>query len=287
MKFFPPGGYKSTDAPLIHSNYISFSLDGENVLTDSTNVPLFHMSEANNAPENVEVNPTNDNYALETGTTIHRGSIVDKLKGRMRMNLTKDVIETDKLRQLVVYYAPVYFSFLNSLDAEDEKLAIDVENTLEMQHATDNKDAFPLYNGTDLPDATNVQLSTVGFTEVFGDKGLTTDAKLEGLDMIEIRSWFEQLKYFSNSGMLKRALPRWHRVVLTRERPFLTPVRGVRGLVKRGNPYMYCGIIFHLPPIGGVNQFHLARDSTDIPHINVSMEWTFEEWNTAFEQASI
>ncbi len=287
MRFFPPSGYKSTDAPLIHSNQIQFSLDGENALTDSTNVPLFRMTEACNAPENVEVNPTNDNYAIDIGTAVHRGSLVDKLKGRMRMNLTKDCIETDKLRQLVMYYAPVYFSFLDSLDAQDERLTTDVENSLEMQHATDNKDAFPLYNGTDLPDAGNIGTSTVGYTEVFGDLGLTTDKKLEGLDMIEIRSWFEQLRYFSNAGMMKRALPRWHRVVLTRERPFLTNVRGVKGIVKRGNPYMYCGIIFHLPPIGGVNQFHLARDSTDIPHVNVSLEWTWEEWNTAFEQASI
>ncbi len=287
MKFFPPSGYKSTDAPLIHSQAQSFSLDGENILTDSTNVTLFHQTEACNAPENVEVNGTNDNYAIDIGSAIHRNSIIDKLKGRMRINLTKDAIETDKLQQLVMYYAPVYFSFLNSLDAEEERLAIDVENTLEMQHATDNKDAYPLFNGTKLPDAGSVGLSTVGFAEAFGDIGLTTTAVLEGLDLIEIRSWFEQLRYFSNSGMLKRALPRWHRVVLTRNRPFATGIRGVSGKVKRGNPYMFCGILFHLPPIGGVNQYHLARDSTDIPHVNVNMEWSYEEWNTAFEQAAI
>ncbi len=138
MKYFPPRGYKETDQPLLHDNFLQFSLNGENGAKDSTIVTLFKQTEACNAPENVEVNNSNDNFAIDTGNSVHRYSIVDKLKFHMSAQLTKDAIETDKLRRLNFFWAPIYVAFLNNLDAEDEKTGNDVESQVELQHETTN-----------------------------------------------------------------------------------------------------------------------------------------------------
>ncbi len=286
MKRFPPRGYKETDKPLDHEGWQHFSLHAEGTTKNSTIVPLFKMTEECNAPENVEVNPTNDNFAIDGGTACHRGSIIDKLRLEMRMDLSKVAIETDKVRQLEVMWAPIYTAFLDSLDASDEKTGADIETIYELQHETTNKDTFPLYANVKLT-GTSMNLSTVGFAEDLGDLGLTTTAVIEAVAMSEIRVLFNQMRYYTNSGMMKKVVPRWHRVRLSRDRPYFTVQRFINKTVKRMNPYTFCGILFTLAQVGSPEQFGLASETTDIDHVNVKMTWNYEEWNTAFEQASI
>ncbi len=286
-KFFPPKGYKETDQPLLHFCKQVFSLNGEDPTKDSTIVTLFKQTEACNAPENVEVNNSNDNYATDAGNSIHHNSIVDKLKVRLKMSMTKDAVVTDNLRQLNVNWAPMYIAFLNNLDAEDEKSGDDIESLVQVQHDTVNKDVYPLFAGAKMVDAGSVPLSTVGHTEVLADVGLTTTAILESVAFSSLRTWFTRLKYYSNSGMMKSVIPRWHTVRLSRDKAYQRTINNINSKVKRANNYMFCGIVFHMPTIGGDEQFYYARDSTNIPHIEVKVSWAFEEWNTAFEQASI
>ncbi len=102
-----------------------------------------------------------------------------------------------------------------------------------------------------------------------------------------MRTWFSRLRHYSNAGMLKSVMPRFHKVQLHNNKGYNMTLRNVNSKVKRANNYMFCGLMVHIEPIGGYGQFYYARDSTDIPHIEFKMDWSFEEWNTSFEQASI
>ncbi len=287
VRYFPPKGYRTTDQPLLHECNQVFSLEGEATTKDSTIVCLFKQTEECNAPETVEVNNTNDNFAIDRGTAVHRYSIVDKLRMQMHANMSKLSIETDKLRQLNFYWAPMYVAFLNNLDAEDEKSGLDVESQVELTHETTNKDTFPLFSTVKLTGGGNVPLTTVGFAEDLADVGLTTTAVIESVAWESMRTWFERIKHFSNGGMMKSIIPRWHKVLVSRDRAYHTVMTRTNPKVKRANNYMFCGIMVHMPQIGSINQYYNAADSTSIAHIDFKFEWSFEEWNTSFEQASI
>ncbi len=288
MKKFPPKGYQSTDYPLPHRYGFSLSLSGENEAKNSTIFPLFRMSEACINPEAIEVNPTNANFSEELGASIFRGSIVPKIMFHFDAWMTKGAIETDKLRHIKLKWMPIYTSFLNSLDAADEKTGTDIESIMELQHETTNKDVYPLYTGTKLDGVTyNVPLNTLGYTEVFGDYGLSTNAILESVAFSD-SDFYNTMQYKTNAGMLKKVVGPMRTVNLTRDRPYKYFSNNFTApQVKRGNPYTFCGILFHVPQGEQQGQNFASADTTAINHINVSGGVRFDEWNPVFDQAHI
>ncbi len=286
-KKFPPRGYKSLEYPLPHNFDFQFDLEAEDETKNSTIVTLFKQSEACNAPESVEVNPTNDNFVEDTGTCLHRGSIVPRVNVTFRMALTKGAVETDKLRQLTVNWMPIYTAFLDNLDASDEKTGTDIEDILELTHATDNKDTFPLFADVNLTNGTNIALTTVGFTEVFGDVGLTNNAIGQSV-AFDMEKFYDALQFYTNSGMLGKSIGKMNAITLTRERPFTYHSNNFTNpSVKRANPYTFCGILFHLPLVAQSSQFYTIADTTVIGHVHINGNIRYDEWNSSFQQAAI
>ncbi len=287
VRKFPPKGYRADEYPLPHFFSHSFSLEAEDETKNSTILTLFRQTEACNAPETVEVNPTNDNFAQDGGTAIHRGSIVPKLSLKMTVNMTKVAIETDGMRAIEFNWMPIYIAFLDNLDAEDEKTGTDIEDILELQHSTDNKDVFPLHTGVNLTSGGLSPMSTVGYTEVFGDFGFTTDTVIESV-AFDKKAFFNNLQFKTNASMLRKVTGSMKSVTITRDRPYkYYSNRFTYPSVKRGNPYTYCGILFHLPQASDPEQYFQVTETTAIPHVDVNVLVRFDEWNNAFEQAPI
>ncbi len=280
---FPPRGYRSDEYPLPHNFSIMPALQAELATKGTTIVPFFRTSELAVSAETIEVNPRNANFAEDTGCIIHNGSIVPRLTVKMLVSLTKGAVETDKIRALNFYYMPLYFAFVDSLDAMDDKTATQVEDIMEMQHDVTNKDTYPLYNTTKLS-AGIMPLSTVPLTEAFGDVGLTTSTTLEGVTWIK-EDFHDTLSYKTNAGMLKKVTGGLRKVVVTRDRPFSYFTQNfTHPMVKRGNPYTFCGMLLHLPQVSTPDQFQFAAETTVIDHLNIQIICRFDEWNQNFDQ---
>lgn len=284
----PPRGYRRNEHPLPHNCNFVMNFQAEDETKNSSILPLFRMTEAAAAPENIEVNPTNANFAEEAGFSIARESIVPRINLRFSLQMTKGAIETDAMRAIRVNYMPIYTAFLDSLDAEDEKSGNDIETILELQHATDNKDVYPLYANVDLgSDTSSIMLNTVHYGEALADWGLTTAATYESV-AFDDGAFFDALQYYSNSGMLKKVVGGWRSIIVTRDRPYIYYSNNyTQPMVKRGNPYTFCGILFHVPQAGSSDQLFAAGDTTAIEHVRMTGRERFDEWNNAFEQAPV
>ncbi len=284
---YPPRGYNQFQYPLPHNFGYQCGLSAEGSTKDSTIFTLFRASEAAVDVENIEVNPRHANFSEDGGTVIHMGSIIPKIQFHLKMMLSKVAIETDSVRSLIVRWWPIYISFLDSLEAEDDKTATQVEDLLELQHSTDNKDTFPLYTGTKLGNAATVPLSTVPYAEAFADQGLTGTQFIESVALVE-HTLYDALQFYTNQGMLRKCLGKAHYVTLTRDRPYqYSSFNFTNPKVKRGNAYTYCGILIHVPQVDDNTQVMVPSETTAIDHVNVFMRVRYDEWNPLFEQAQI
>ncbi len=287
MRKFPPRGYRNDEYPLPHNSSFAFSLNAENETLNSTILPIFRQSEACINAESIEVNPNNTAFAEEPGATCFRGSIIPKVNISYRISMTKGAIETDKMRSLIVNVMPIYTSFLDSLDAEDEKTATDIEGLLSLEHATDNKDTQPIYSAVKLLNASSLPMTTLGYTETRTDWGIASTDILESVAFSK-EGIYDTLQYKTNAGMLKKVMGNMRAILVTRDRPYRYYSNNFTyPTVKRMNPYTFCGILFHLEQAGSVDQVFIAGDTTDIPHIHINGRIRFDEWNNGFEQAPV
>jgi len=283
----PPKGYRQTEYPLPHSFGQKFVLEAEDETKNSTYVTLFRATESAVDVENIEVNPRHASFAQDGGTAIHMGSIVPKVNLTIHASMTKLAIETDKMRSIRFTWMPVYISFLNTLEAEDDKTGVQVEDILELVHDVTNKDTTPLFSTVNLSAIGSQPFSTVPYSEVFGDFNLSVDSILESVAFDE-ELFFDALQFNTNKGMLSKVIGPRRSVTVTRDRPYTYHSNNFTyPAVKRGNPYTYCGILFHLPQAGSANQFFEAADTTAIPHLNFGVNVRFNEWNPFFQQAAI
>lgn len=284
MVKFPPKGYEQIQYPLPHYFEYAVNMQAEDETKNSFYATLLRSSEVLTAPESVEVNPANVAFAEDAGPLIHPNSIVPKLSIGFTANLTQNSIETDKLRGLYFEFMPVYCAFLNTLEAEDAKTAVQIEDILELTHNTDNKDVHPTASGVDLIGGPT-PVSTVGATEVFGDYGLTTNTQVETV-AFEKDLFFKAKSYYGNAGMLRKVTGRYRRVLITRDRPYQFISRNyTHPMVKRANPYMFCGILFHLPQSDDTDQVTESGDTTAIDHITLKLRCRYDEWNPLFDQS--
>ncbi len=284
----PPRGYTQLQYPLPHNFTYRFSLGAENGNRESTIATLIRSSEVATGVDAVEVNPRNAAFAEDTGPLIHMGSIVPRMTLSMRMTLSKAAIETDAVRKLKVNWMPLYISFENSLTAKDDKTAVEIEDILELQHDTTNKDTYPLFATTKLTGMGGAQpLSTVPAAEALADYGLTTTSVLEQVAFDKELFW-DASQYYTNAAMLRKVTGRMHSVTLYRDREYKYFSRNFTyPSVKRGNPYTFCGILFHLPQAGTAEQNLIVTETTDIDHVHISLACRFNEWNPEFDQSAL
>ncbi len=284
----PPRGYRSAEYPLPHSTAFGFSLAGVNETKNTTIYSIFHASESAVNPETVEVNPSNAAFAEDAGACIHPGSIIPKVRLTFQAHLTDAAVETDKLRALKFYYMPIYTAFIDTLEAEDTRIGAtsEIQDIIGLSSNSASKRVLPLYSGTDMLNPSNVGLSTIPYTETFANYGLTTNALIESV-AFDKQVWLDALHYYSNQGMLRKVCGPMKQVTVTRDRPFnFFSNNFTNPMVKRGNPFTFCGIMFHMDLIGSVDQYHAFDGATDVAHITIGGRVRFDEWNSSFDQAA-
>ncbi len=279
----PPKGYRASEYPLPHDFDYKFSLGLGAGTKDSTIITLLRTSEVCNAPDTIEVNPKNANFAEETGPLIQNDSIIPKLSVRMECRMSEKAFHTDNIHYIKFHYMPLYCSFVDNYDAIDDKTGVKIEDIIEMQHDTTNKDGYPKFAGNKLPGAGGSQpLSTINASEALADYGLTTTAVLEDVTFDE-DLFFDALSYYTNGPMLKTVIGGYRTAFVNRDRKWQQfSNKFTMPKVKRGNPYTFCGILFHVPL--GSQQGLISGEYSDVEHLNFNIKVRYDEWNPGFDQ---
>ncbi len=284
-----PRGYWAEEYPLYHKNqgHFGLSMHATSVAKEGTILPFFRSTEKLVNPENVNVNPRNAGFAEESGISCYIGSIVPKLKTSFNIKLSSAAIETDKIRTAVIYWWPLYNSFVEGLDAIDSKTGDTVSTVVDLVPSTGDKQVKPNYNGTDLSSQAVDDFSSG--VEAFGSWGLTTDAKIEGVGM-SMNLLNDAFRYYTTKGMIRSILPRMNRVVINRDRSYNYWSRNwTYPKVKRSNEYTFCGIGLFCPQREGADGAYNINHGdtlTNIDHFSISYVTEFEEWNSNFDQGA-
>ncbi len=272
-----PRGYFGVEYPRPHLDEYEFDLNAEDETKNTTILPIIISDEGLSAPSALKVNPKNSGFAIATGPNCIPDSIVPSMSILIKCSLTKGAIETDAIRVLNLNYMPIYTAFLNRLDADDIQTTTDVEGLLELTHETTDKQAYPLWSGVDLGNATLMNANV---------PGLTTDQTIESV-AFDKSTFFDAMHYYTNKDMLKVVTGRMSTIQLKRDRPVSIYKRGYNmPICKFMNPYTFCGIMFHLPQVGEFEQFGIASETTNIGHVHVGMKFRYNEWNKDFNQAA-
>jgi len=272
--------------PLPHQFEYKFALQVEDETKNSAIFTLLMHSEQFTAPDAIEVNPKNAAFAVQGGPTVYPDSIIPRITMSMRLALSKTAVETDGLRSLLVNWMPLYTAFLPTLDAEDSKTAEDIEDILELQHETDDKNVTPLFSGVDLGIGSQADNTIQGMG--FAQWNLTTDLLMESV-AFDKSKFYDAMHYYTNKGMLKKVTGRMNTALVTRDRPYRYFSRNFTNpTVKRSNGYMFCGILVHLPQVGEADQVPLiAGDTTVVDHLRGNIMIQYDEWNSVFAQDAI
>ncbi len=285
-----PRNYRQTDYPLIHDFQYQFSLDVEDETKNSTIVTLLRSSELTGV-EAVEVNPSHGSFLEDSGPTIFMGSIVPRLSVTITAKLDQAAFDIDSIEHMIFKWMPIYTAFLNSLDAENVGTpSSDIETIIELGHDVTKKRTNPLYSTVDLTSTPAVDhpVSIIPATEGFSTYGLTTDLKMESVAFDEQAFW-DAKRYYTNKGMLNKVTGSMKTVNLDyHRRPYKYFSNNYTSpIVKRGNPYMFCGILFHVPQAKEIGQYCDDADvTTSVGHIDFGVRVDFEEWNVDFDQTA-
>ncbi len=279
-----PKGYLRTEFPLPHNFQQQISLEIEDTSQNATYIPLVLNDEGLVSPDLVIANPEHGSFAEASTPYCYKNSIIPRMNIGITAKLTKGFIETDKGRHIMFNWMPVYTSFLNRLDAEDSKTAVSVEDILELEHETTGKSAYPIYNGTKL-DGTTTAIN-IHANATVALMGMTTNGKPEKV-AFDKGLFFDALQYYTNAPMLKKVIGRMHRVDLFRDMVYrYTSNNFTSPIIKRINPYTFCGILFYAPSVANIEQVGEVGDTTAINHIHATVTCRYDEWNSEFDQTS-
>jgi len=291
-----PRNYFDQEYPLPHEFDYRINLAGEDQAKNSTICTLLQSkSVLDVSPDAVEVNPRHANFAEETGPTCQIGSIVERMMVSINAFIpinAKKGSGVDDIDYLNFNWMPIYNSFVEGLDSINEEDGADIESILELQHDVTKKSVTPLFvGGSDLILAGGQlthPMGTINNADAFGDWDLGTTTNMESV-AFDSNAFFDTLKYGTNSGMLKKMIGRWNKITVKKDHPYkFFSNNFVHPMVKRMNPFTYCGILFHLPQASSTEQLFDTGDTTlTIAQLHVNVKVSFPEWNSQFDQTAI
>ncbi len=279
-----PKGYLSAEHPLPHNFNQNFAFNLDSATSkNATYVPLILNDEGLVNADTVNVNPEHGSFAESNTPYCYKNSIIPKINLTIRASMSKGSIETDKLRNIKFSWMPVYISFLNRLEAEDSKTAVQIEDILELQHETVGKSCYPIWSGTNLDDTSLIGIHANATTALMG---LTTNANMETVAFNK-ELFFDALQYYTNAPMLKKVTGKMRSVTLSRDRHYVYHSNNfTHPMVKRINNYTFCGILIHAGLEGSNDQQFPIGDLTAIVHMTFRVHVRYDEWNSEFDQTT-
>jgi hypothetical protein len=261
--------------PRIHVLENRFQLSAENTLSgqSATIVPTLMYDEGLGSPSSVKTNPENGSFAEANEPNCYPDSRINFAKHNLEFALTKGCWNTDKIESLKVAVIPIALSFVENYTALNDNTSEEVEDILELQHETTDRQGYPLYNGTKL----NGDFPDIGTNM----PGLTTNTNIEGV-AFGFNKFYDAIQYFTNAGKIKKSIGKVRWINVSRRRNFRMQIR-IKSKSKRMNPYTFAGVLIAVPHENNKSQMMVNGDLTAIDHLIVKSQVRFNEWNDNFD----
>ncbi len=262
--------------PQPHGRQASVYFELDNTVIDTTIFPIMMYDEGLGTPSAQETHPENAAFAITAEPNCFVNSRVDRINCQVRLSLTSKALD-DNLPAVRMAFMPIHMNFKEDYIAIDELTSIEVQDEIEMQTESTDRQGYPLYNGTDLPEV-------VAGTGIIGTNvpGLTTDQKIEGVAFNDF-TFYNALHYLTIEGKLKTVIGGLKWLTLTPNRPVATVNIHQHNSTKRMNEYAFRGVMVHVPEVGGFNQIVATGDITAATnYVRCDVWYRYNEWNPDF-----
>lgn len=240
-------------------------------------IPVARQDQGLGAPASYNANPKHASFAAVNGDTCYPESHVEKIICRLRLNLTKDALETSKIHALKVGILVISGSY-NDWDKNDEPSGDTVKSVLELTTSATHEQVYPTWTGTKLIEA------FTGSNELPADMdGLTTNQKMEGVNL-DYESYYDHLNYTSLGPVLKKVTSgiKWY--TLTRSKPVINLKIHMKSATKAMQPYAAQFVYVILPDTNDYMQIPIA---SDVGASEEALEYhylcRYYEWNQGFD----
>ncbi len=121
------------------------------VVNHTTIYPIIIQDEAQGTPSAYEAHPENAAFVNTSSPNCFTDSTVDFVIAKFTVQMTKGALVTDGLDMITFGYMPIFTAFIDDLTAIDELSSSEVQDILELQSESTDRQAFPLYNAVDMP----------------------------------------------------------------------------------------------------------------------------------------
>ncbi len=251
------------------------------VANQETIYPIMLQDEGLGTPSAYEAHPENAAFVEAGEPNCFTDSRVDIVLAELRFSLTKALLETDKVHTVRVGYMPIFTAFKEDLTAIDDLTGLETQDVLELQSEDTDKQAFPLYNNVKM-----VESFAGSGTLAVNVDGLTTTQIIEGVTFKE-NQYYDMLHYLTNGNKLKTLQGGLKWIILTKDRPHRKIRIRLRRKVKAMNKFTFFGCMTTVPAAGGLHQFAVVGDTTNVNHVRVDWQVRFNEWNHDFNNKRV
>lgn len=269
---------KNKEFPRVHHEELNWAHGVETAVVNSaTMVPILHYDEGLGAIASFNSNPEHSSYVEVAEPNCYPESTVNKIFCMAQVSLSKEALETDKVHALKFATMEIHTAFDEGTQATDEVSGLSLNDILELQTESTDRQTYPLYNGV------KCKVGKAGNYEYLDADvpGLTTTQGIEGV-AFNTHQYYDGLNYYSNGGKLRKIATKlkWH--TLTRQNPTTRITFNQHSNTKHMNPYTGLFALFYIPKNSVIEQIGKASDTTDVNHIEINFQYRYNEFNEGF-----
>ncbi len=250
---------------------------------DATIVPLAFYDEGLGAPSAIETNPENAAFAVVTDqANCFVNSRINVMFAEFIFSLTSK-FNDDNLTAIKIGTMPIFMSFINDYTAVDEVSSVEIQDVIEMQTESTDRQGGPLYVAAkDLPEKV-AGIGVLGTNTPF----LDTDTGIEAVDW-RPDQFYDALHFLTIKEKLKKVTGGMKHEYLTANRPVIKKRFFIRPKVKRMNPFTYFGVLVSVQVQGQEQVGVITRDYTAATQY-VDLDWKvrYNEWNEDFNMSKV
>ncbi len=270
--------------PQPHNIQGSMAFECDDATLDSTIVPIAFYDEGLGAPSAIETNPTNAAFAVVADQpNCMVGSNINIITADFRFSLTSKALD-DNLAGIRVGTMPIFMAFIDDYTAIDELSSTEVQDVLNMQTESTDRQGGPLYVV-----AKDMAIKAAGQNILGANVPFLDTTQAIESTAFSIGTFYDALQFMTIAPKLKKVQGglRWD--ILDANRPNMIKNIFVRPKVKAMNPFTYFGLLVVVPIQGDTRQIGvITRDYTAATQY-VDCDWniTYNEWNPEFNMSMV
>ncbi len=273
---------KVPEYPRPHEWVYNFAIALESAAAgNDTILPIITYDEGLGVINSYKSCPENAGFAETASDHCYPTSRINNVWTELRVSMSKVMLETDKVPAIRFATATIHTAFNEGADALDEVSTLDLNEILELQSETTDRQTYPLYNAVDLKD----YKSNAGLDMPAEQLGLDTDLEIEAINFSH-DDYYDCLHYYTNGEKLKAICTKltWH--TLTRQRPFKVLNFRQQENTKYMNPYAFLGVLLYCPTTVQFDQYGKASDTTiETSTLELSWHARYNEFNHEFDHS--